>query len=179
LTRFYKVRGKNLQKEREADHHAKIFLVIEKREIIHQERDLLKEAGDMKGVTLQEGVLMKAISDMIDQGHQKSTLVIGGDKDPPRDPTKEIQGLHQEGIKGTILAADLDHLQESRKNQLEKFIHISKSAKKYSMKMNVKSSGMAFNGSLKLRPRSKMKSTNKSKEMSLQSTLKEWPNLRQ
>ena len=150
--------------------------MIENREIIHQERDLPKQAGDMKDVILQEDVLLKATSGMIDQGHQRSTLVIGEDQDPQRDPTGEILGHHQEGTAGIILAADLDHLQENRRNRQEKFTHISKSAKKYSMKMSMKSSGMASNGSPKLRPRSKMSSTSSNNEMSLQSTQKEWLN---
>ena len=179
LTRFLKVRGKNLQKEKEVDHHANTVLVIEKREIIHQERDLPRQAGDMKDVILQEDVLLKATSDMIDQGHQRSTLVIGGDQDPPRDSKGEILDPHQEGTKGTIFAVDLDHLQENRKNLPEKFTHISKNAKKCLMKMSMKSSGMASNGSLKLRLKSRMISTSSNKKKSLQSTLKEWPNPRQ
>ena len=82
LTRFYKVLGKNLLRLREVDHHAKTVLVIEKREIIHQERDLQKVVGDMKDVILREDVLLKATSDMIDLGHQRGTLVIGEDQDP-------------------------------------------------------------------------------------------------
>jgi hypothetical protein len=166
LTRFYKVQGKNLLREREVDHHAKTNLVIIEREIIHQERDLPKLPDVMRGVILQEGVLLKATSDMTVQGHQRNILVIKGDKDLLRDPTEEILGPHQEGTKGTILAADLDHHQESRKNPPEKFTHISKSAKKSLMKMSVRFSGTASNGSPKPKPKSRMSSTNRNSEMS-------------
>jgi hypothetical protein len=167
LTRFIVVQRKNLLREREAVLHAKTVHAIEKREIIPQERDLPKAAGAMRGATLQEGVLLKAISGMTDQGLQRGKLVTRGDQDPPGDPTGEILGPHQEGTKGNILGADLDLLQENRRNLSEKSTHISRSAKKCSMKMKRKSSGMASNGSPKPRPRSKMSSTSLNREMSL------------
>jgi hypothetical protein len=106
--------------------------------------------------------------------------VIGEDLDLLLENIIEgILDLLQGDIEEIILVVGQDHHKESRKPKPRKFTHISKSAKKCLTRMNVKFSGMGFNGLLKHKHKWKMICTNSNSENNLRSTLKRWPNLKQ
>lgn len=162
-------------------HLGEIGLVIERRGNTLQGNDLrrVKSVGMRDLATLQKGALQRDTTDLDhrEDVHQKVTrdmtdlqggiLVTGGDQDLPKDLIEGILDLLLENTEETILVADLGHPQESKENPPKRFILIFKSAKKCSMKTREKFSGMAFNGWLKLKLKSRMSSMSSKSEMSL------------